>query len=85
MNLGLTTVDFLIIIVCCVIWFLISLYEERHMRENGGDGTTAFREMLDRKSLLVRWIILLVGFAFVLALGIYGPGYDAAAFIYRGF
>lgn len=30
-------------------------------------------------------VILIAGVTAVLILGIYGPGYDAAAFIYRGF
>lgn len=85
MSLGLTEVDFAIILVSCIIWLLISLYEEKCARTEGGTGNDAFREMLGRKPLPVRWAVLLIGFAMVLALGIYGPGYDASAFIYRGF
>ena len=85
MGLGLNGMDFLIIAGCCVIWLLISMYEERDARINGGDGSKAFRQKLDEIPLPARWVILLAGFAIVLILGIYGPGYDAAAFIYRGF
>lgn len=85
MSLGLTNTDFLIILVCCIIWFVVSFVQEREMRAKGGNGNTGFRHMLERKPLPIRWIIILVGFALVLGLGIYGPGYDAAAFIYRGF
>ncbi|MDD4200807.1 MAG: MBOAT family protein [Eubacteriales bacterium] len=85
MSLGLTNTDFLIILICCIIWFVVSLVQERDMRINGGDGNTGFRQMLDRRPLPIRWAILLIGFAFVLGIGVYGPGYDAAAFIYRGF
>ena len=53
--------------------------------KHGGDGTDAFRIMLETKPTAIRWIVLLAGFAFVLAMGVYGPGYDASAFIYRGF
>ena len=43
------------------------------------------REALDEKPVLLRWAVYLLGFAAVLIFGIYGPGYDASAFIYRGF
>jgi len=43
------------------------------------------RAILDEKPLAVRWGLFLLLLAAVLALGIYGPGYDASAFIYRGF
>ncbi len=85
MSLGLTGIDYLIVAACCAIWLMISIYEERSARINGGDGTTAFREMMDRLPLPVRWAILLTGLAAVLVLGVYGPGYNASAFIYRGF
>ena len=85
MSLGLTGVDFLIVVGCCIIWFLVSLWEERDARINGGDGSMAFRNKLEEMPLAARWAILLAGFAMVLMSGIYGPGYDASAFIYRGF
>lgn len=85
MNMGLTYIDYLIILVCCIIWFIISVYEERCARTEGGSGENAIRNMLSEKPLALRWAVLLAGFSFVLALGIYGPGYDASAFIYRGF
>lgn len=85
MSLGITGADYLILLVCIIIWFCVSLYEERYAIKNGGDGTDAFRIMLESKPLVLRWVVLLLGFAFVLGLGVYGPGYDASAFIYRGF
>ena len=85
MSLGLTGMDYLILAGGYIIWLIISLYEERDMKKHGGDGTEAFREMLARKPLPLRWIVFLLALAAVLAAGIYGPGYDASAFIYRGF
>lgn len=89
MSLGLTGTDFLIIAGGCLVWFLISLREERTSRaaDSGGlaAGAEAVRNLLDAKPLALRWVILLTGFALVLTFGIYGPGYDAGAFIYRGF
>lgn len=85
MSLGFTNTDYLILLVACIIWFLISFYEERTARIDGGDGTQAFRQLLDSRPLPFRWFVLLLGLALVISVGIYGPGYDAAAFIYRGF
>ena len=86
MSLGLGGIDFAILFVCCLIWFIISLIEERG-GNSGGDGTHSsyVRAALDEKPLFVRWGLFLLLLAAVLAVGIYGPGYDASAFIYRGF
>ena len=89
MSLGLTGADFLIIAGGCVIWFVISFCEERYAGAAGSGGLAAgaeaFRNLLDKRPLVLRWALLLAAFALVLTFGIYGPGYDAGAFIYRGF
>ena len=43
------------------------------------------RLLIDKLPLPVRWAIYLAGFAVVLVFGVYGPGFDAASFIYRAF
>ncbi len=89
LSLGLTGADYLIIAGGCAVWFIISFCEERYAAAAGtggiAAGAEAVRNRLDEKPLAVRWALLLAAFAFVLTFGIYGPGYDAAAFIYRGF
>ncbi len=85
MTLGLSGADYLIILTGCITWLLISIYEEKSARTEGGAGEEAVRNMLDEKPLALRWALILMCLALVLALGIYGPGYDASAFIYRGF
>ena len=81
LTLGLTNIDFCIILFGCIVWFILSFIQER-----GGDkDNTYIRNKMAEMALPLRWIILLAGFACVLVLGVYGPGYDAAAFIYRGF
>ena len=85
MSFGLTGIDYLILAGGCAVWLIISIYEEWSMKKNGGDGTQSFREMLARKPLALRWAVLLLGLAAILIMGVYGPGYDANAFIYRGF
>ena len=81
LTLGLTNIDFYIILFGCIVWFILSFIQER-----GGDkDNTYIRTKMAEMALPLRWAILLLAFACVLVLGVYGPGYDAAAFIYRGF
>lgn len=76
MSLGLTIGDFLTLMAACGVWLFISWHQEQGKK---------IRDSIDEMSMPVRWVIYLAGFAAVLVLGIYGPGYDASAFIYRGF
>ncbi|MCF0230571.1 MAG: hypothetical protein HUJ76_12880 [Parasporobacterium sp.] len=85
MSFGLTPTDYAILAAGCIVWFLISMYEEKSAQREGNQGEEAFRTMLEGKPVILRWLVLLAGFAAVLSLGVYGPGYDVAAFIYRGF
>jgi len=85
LSLGLSGIDFAILFVCCGVWFAVSLIEERGSRYSDGTNSSALRALLDEKPLAVRWGLLLLLLAAVLSLGVYGPGYDASAFIYRGF
>ena len=43
------------------------------------------REWIARQGIVFRWAVWLGLFLFVLIFGMYGPGYDAAEFIYEGF
>lgn len=81
MTLGLTGIDFIIILLGCIVWFIISIIQERAGDHDG----IKIRESMAEMAVPLRWLILLAGFAAVLVMGVYGPGYDAAAFIYRGF
>ncbi len=75
-SLGLEPADFIVIFAGCVIWFAVSC-----MQESGKNIRTA----LDEKPVLARWCAYFALSVAVLILGMYGPGYDAGAFIYRGF
>ena len=75
-SLGLSGGDFVVILLGCLVWFVISWKQEKGVK---------IRQSMDEMPVLYRWGILLAGFAAVLVLGVYGPGYDASAFIYRGF
>jgi len=43
------------------------------------------RETLAKQNIVFRWTIMLLGLMAVVLFGIYGPGYDAASFIYEQF
>ena len=44
-----------------------------------------FRNALDKKPLPIRWIVYITALLAVAIFGVYGVGYDASTFIYRGF
>ena len=76
--LGLHIVDYLLLLVCTLVLLVVSLIQEKHP-------DTTLRVMLDEKPFLIRYLVLLAGLAMLIIFGIYGPGYDAAAFVYMQF
>ena len=76
LNLGLDGKD----LAVCALGFLavlaVSMLQERF---------GSVRELLGRQNLVFRWLVYLGLFLAVVVFGCYGPGYDAAAFIYAGF
>lgn len=73
---GLGKYDFLLLFVVLLIWLAVSLLEER-----GED----VRTYLAAKPILIRWICYYGIVLLVLVTGIYGGGYDTAAFMYQSF
>ena len=105
-SFGLGKYDYVVIVVACAIWFVISLIQEwqenkakrqtpetkgivqgKAQGNDGGDVETGaeLRLLIDKLPAPLRWVIYLAGFAAILGFGVYGPGFDAASFIYRGF
>ena len=64
-----------------MIFVIFLLFVVAALREKYGYA----RVWIEKQGFLFRWAIWLSLFAFVLIWGIYGPGYDASEFIYRGF
>lgn len=75
MQLGLTAVDYLILLGGIVIMFAVSLYQEKRGR---------VREALQKNDALRYTLIFLLLLA-VLLMGSYGIGYNASNFIYNQF
>lgn len=77
-ELGLDKFDYAIIIFAMIVVFAASVIQEKH-------SSTTIREMLDRKPFALRGLVIFAGLMLVLVFGIYGPGYDPAAFVYMQF
>lgn len=77
-ELGLDKFDYAIIIFAMIVVFVASVIQEKH-------NSTTIREMLDKKSFALRGLVIFAGLMLVLVFGIYGPGYDPAAFVYMQF
>lgn len=75
-TLGLTQKDFILLGICLIFWIMISTIQECGY---------SVRELIARQNAVFRWIIYLVGIFAIVIFGIYGIGYDAKSFIYRGF
>lgn len=77
-QLGLNKYDYLVLMFGVVIMFIVSIIQE-HNRECG------VRLILDSKPFILRFGLILVCILMILVCGIYGPGYNAADFIYMQF
>ena len=77
-ELGLEKYEYAIIIFGMIVVFVASVIQERH-------SSTTIREMLDKKPFALRGFVIFAGVMLVLVFGIYGPGYDPAAFVYMQF
>ena len=78
LRLGLDGRDMLVLWLGLGLLLVVSLWQEKL-------GIVTVRERLAALPLAARWGIWLLGLAAVLILGVYGPGYDRAQFIYMGF
>lgn len=74
-NYGLDRRNFLVAILSIVLLLWVDKLQQKG----------SVREMIEKKPLLVRWLIYYMGIFTLLILGIYGPGYNPSAFIYQNF
>ncbi len=73
---GMSREDFAVAGLSLLLLLLVSCWQERGIR---------LREAIARQNVVVRWMIYYGAFFTVLIFGIYGPGYDAASFMYMRF
>jgi len=73
--LGLNGREFRMLLLSIGVLWLVSMFNEKR----------SLRKAFERQNLVFRWMVLLAGIFAVLIFGVYGPGYDAAQFIYGNF
>ncbi len=73
---GLDTANWVLLIFVLMFLFLIDLLHEKGYH---------IRDAIARQHILFRWLIFFAAILSILVFGIYGPGYDAASFIYEQF
>ena len=76
MKLGLTTLDYIILLCGILLMFGVSLYQEKR---------GSVRDALAAKAAPVRYALIFALFLVVILMGSYGIGYNAANFIYNQF
>lgn len=75
LDLGLDWIEIVIAITALFILLLVSVLQQKE----------SVRDMLARKNIVFRWVILYALLFFVILLGYYGPEFSATEFIYQGF
>ena len=70
--------DCIILFFCTAIMLLVSIIQERA-------SDASIRVMLDKRSVVVRWGVIFVAIMAIILLGVYGPGYNQADFVYGQF
>ncbi len=75
-TLGLDQKDFAVALIAIGILWIVDLCHSKKI---------SLREWISKKNIVCRWICYYAAIFVVLIFGIYGPGYDAAAFIYFQF
>lgn len=74
-KLGLDRPNFLMMMASIMLLLIVSLLQEKG----------SVREQIAKQNIVFRWVIWYALIFGILILGLYGPGYDAKAFIYEGF
>lgn len=64
--------DFLLLFLCILVLWCVSMMQERF----------SVREKLAQQNIVIRWAVIYAAIFGIIIFGVYGMGYDAAAFIY---
>ena len=75
-SMGMDLDNWFVLVIFLMVFFAVSFMQEQGIN---------VRERIAAFPLPFRWAIYMAGVLTVLILGVYGKGYDAASFIYRGF
>ena len=74
-NLGLDGPNFIVMVIALLVLLIVSILQEKG----------SLREQIAKQNLVFRWVIWYALIFSILIFGMYGPGYNPADFIYRGF
>lgn len=69
---GVNGADLILLAFCVLLLWAVSMLQER----------CSVRQTLARQNIVLRWALLYVAIFSVVIFGIYGPGFEASAFIY---
>lgn len=72
---GLDKSNFMVAIISMLVLLIVDVMQEK----------MSVRETIAKQNTLFRWLLVYAAVAVILIFGIYGPGYDASAFIYEKF
>ena len=75
-TLGLDAANFIVMLLAMAVLFAVDIANERGV---------VVRQAIARQDVLFRWTAYLAGIFAIVVFGVYGPGYNASAFIYAGF
>ena len=75
-TVGLDQAGFMLVVFALLLMYVISKKQEQGIK---------IRDEIASLSIVGRWIVYLAGIVGVLIFGIYGPGFDAASFVYMNF
>lgn len=75
---GLTKGDYILLILSAFFLFCVSLIQERN-------SDTTVRALLEQKYRKSQWVIVMLALLIIAIFGVYGPGYNAAQFVYMQF
>ena len=76
LTLGLTGREFILLLLCIIFWIGVSVIQELGY---------SVRELIAKQNIVFRWLVYFGGIFAIIIFGIYGLGYEASSFIYRGF
>ncbi len=75
-NLGLVEQDMKLLIASLLVLVAVDICNAKKI---------VIRDLITKQGLWLRWVIYIAAAIFVITCGIWGPGYDAASFIYSSF
>ena len=75
-TLGLDRANFTLLIVSILVLFAVDVVQERGIR---------IRQTIAEQNIILRWVIYYGALFALIIFGMYGPGYNAANFIYQRF